>query len=277
MQTKQPMIVDVSGYEDRIQWKDATERPAMIIARAGYGYRVDTYFHEHMEQARALGIKRGMYHYFYAVPLKPRQTAAECVGDQAEAFVKLLREVGWTPDEPIFLDWETAGNEKAPVGYGLQRLIKQWLDHVERLTGVKPGIYSRKDQLDRMAAWGVMPAWIKDYDIWLAWYPNDPDKFSEIPKENTKIYPKYLDRIAMWQYSEEGRIGGMKPVHNYDMNMIYPWYAEKIGLTTPPAPRETYGVMWNYLPYASTDDERYFDKVIHAELTLEDGTKVILP
>lgn len=272
MQTKLPLVVDVSGYEDRIEWAQATERPAMIIARAGYGYKVDAYYHEHMRQAKALGIKRGMYHYFYAVPLKGKQSAAECVGDQAEAFVQLLHEADWTPDEPIFLDWETAGNERAPLGYGLQKLFRQWLDHVQRLTGIVPGVYSRKDQLDRLSAWGSMPAWIKEHDMWLAWYPYQPDT-ATFDKAN-KFFPQYLDRVAMWQYSDDGRIGGMIPVHNYDFNFISPWYAEKIGLTkiAPPTPAEPLQVVITQggISYSFTDAQ-------NAVITTQTGETVRMP
>lgn len=240
---KQPLAVDVSYYEPVSDWSLCDPQPAHIIGRASYGVRKDTYFLKHMAEAKRLGISRAAYHYLYAVPLLRGQSLSASIGDQAENFIAQIRAAGFTQNDTMWLDWEAYGNDKAPGGLKLQAAIKQWLDHVERETGVRPGIYSRKDQLDRMAVFGAMPKWINDYMYWLAWYPYHPNDFDEFPVNNQRLYPKYIkpENLAMWQYSESGLIvpkAGMEDRHQttFDLNMMYPWYYLKVTGVPGPNP-----------------------------------------
>ncbi len=247
MKIKGDLVIDVSWYERVVDWKVANPRPSMIIPRATYGERIDTEFENHWKQCMDLNIRRGAFHYLFATPLLRGQTPQQSIGDQAENFVTQVRKNGFTPQDTIWMDWETQGNEKAPGGLKLQALIKQWLDHVERELGIRPGIYSRKDQLERMMFLTRMPAWINDYDHWLAWYPYDNvlDGIPDFPRNSPRITPMWLNynKIALWQYTEKGLLPGVKVLGDdnktllettYDFNYIYPWYQIKIGLDGNP-------------------------------------------
>lgn len=238
---KLPMAVDVSYYEPVSDWSLANPQPSLIIGRASYGIRKDTHFISHMKQAADLGIPRAAYHYLYATPLLRGQTIEASIGDQADNFIEQLELAKFSKVETIWMDWEAYGNEKAPGGQRLQRLLKQFLDHVEREWGVRPGIYSRKDQLDRMKFIGTMPDWINDYSYWFAWYPYYPDQFPEFPVENTRLWPSYIDprNLAMWQYSEHGLIMPKEGMDDrrqttFDLNMMYPWFRDWVGDVQPP-------------------------------------------
>jgi hypothetical protein len=83
-----------------------------------------------------------------------------------------------------------------------------------------------------MATRDVMPSWVQDYDFWIAYYgvTSQIDNINSIP---INYIPKWLkpEKLAMWQYSDKGRMGGLRS--SYDFNMVYPSYATKIGLGAP--------------------------------------------
>jgi GH25 family lysozyme M1 (1,4-beta-N-acetylmuramidase) len=94
------------GYEG--DWKSAIPRPDYVIARASYGTANDSWFLNHWKQLKELGIRRGAYHYFYAVPYSNRFTPQEHAGNQAQAFIKQLRAGNFDPKyDTLWLDWET--------------------------------------------------------------------------------------------------------------------------------------------------------------------------
>lgn len=232
---KSPFAVDVSYYEPVMNWSQADPMPQHIIARATYGVRQDTEFLNHWSFAKERGIPRAAYHYWYGTPMYSHQTAKDGIGDQANNFIKQIMASGYSGVEPLWLDLEETGNTSVPNGRNYQALVKQWLDHVERETGHKPGIYSRKDQLFRMAIYDVMPTWIQDYQIWLAWYPNQIDQHDYLKRSDVNVYPAWLkeSNLVMWQYTDGGKIGNliMKDNHRpttFDFNVCYPGYLESL-------------------------------------------------
>jgi len=237
---KQPLAIDVSYYEpiwyERADYDKVDPKPKHVIARATYGVRKDTEFINHWNYWRSKSVPVAAYHYWYGTPMYSGQTAADGVGDQADNFIAQVRLAGYTGKERFWLDIEEAGNKTVPNGKTFRVLVKQWLDHVERELGQRPGIYSRKDQLERMAINGVMPEWINDYDQWWAWYPFGPyiDKNPWYPT-TTKYRPSWLKKeLVMWQYCEDGFIDGfiMKDNHQsttYDFNACLDGYLESLG------------------------------------------------
>jgi lysozyme len=96
--------VDVSKYQDRVDWHELKRNGiafAFIKATEG-GDRVDDRFHAHWRGARAAGIPRGAYHFFYFC--RP-------ASEQAEWFIRHVpRERGALP--PVLdMEW----NHKSPT------------------------------------------------------------------------------------------------------------------------------------------------------------------
>ena len=242
---KQDHAIDVSYYEpiwyEHADYEKVDPKPKNVVARATYGVRKDTEFLNHWEYWRRKKVPVGAYHYWYGTPMYPGQTAEEGIGDQAENFIRQIKVCGYTSKEKLWLDLEEYGNTTVPNGKHYRNLVKQWLDHVERETGQKPGIYSRKDQLERMMISGQMPDWINDHDMWWAWYPDGPyiDKNIWYPT-SPKYRPSWYHREpVMWQYSEDGYVDGliMKDNHQpttYDFNMMLAGYLETLELSDPP-------------------------------------------
>jgi len=243
---KQDHAIDVSYYEpiwyERADYGKVNPKPKHVIARATYGVRQDTEFVNHWNYWRDKGVPVAAYHYWYGVPMYSGQTASDGIGDQAENFIKQIRLAGYTGKEKLWLDLEEYGNTSVPNGKNYRNLVKQWLDHVEREIGQKPGIYSRKDQLERMMINNLMPDWINNHDMWWAWYPDGPyiDKNIWFPT-STKYRPSWYHREPkVWQYSDGGFIDGfiMKDNHQpttYDFNVMLDGYLESLGeVVIPP-------------------------------------------
>lgn len=247
---KPPLAIDVSYYEP-INFSKVTDiskidpLPAHVIARATYGVRQDTEFANHWRFFRSHGIPVAAYHYWYGTAMYAHQTAAQGVGDQAENFIRQILANGYTGEERLWIDIEEAGNTSVANGKAFRDLVKQWLDHVERELGQKPGIYSRKDQLERMMIAGKMPDWINDHDMWFAWYPDGPyiDR-NEFYPTTGKYWSSWLKKdLVMWQYSDGRYIDGFVMSDNnrpttFDFNVIYPGYLESLQGSSHPIPTD---------------------------------------
>lgn len=64
------------------------------------------------------------------------------------------------------------------------------------------------------------------YDIWYARYPLDNDGVSHFTFEDWDYVPSYAGEYGMWQFTEHGRIDGIKG--DVDMNMCYKDYPSHI-------------------------------------------------
>jgi len=242
---KQDFAIDVSYYEpiwyERAVYSEINPKPKHVIARATYGVRKDTEFINHWNYWREHGVPVAAYHYWYGTPMYSGQTATEGMGDQADNFIAQIMAAGYSGKERLWLDLEEYGNTTVANGNTYRALVKQWLDHVERETGQKPGIYSRKDQLERMMVSNLMPTWINDHDMWWAWYPDGPyiDKNEWFPISSRYRPSWYHREPVMWQYSDGGWIDGfiMKDNHQpttFDFNVMLDGYLESLGGATPP-------------------------------------------
>lgn len=205
---KTPFVVDVSSHEDKQDWSKCDPIPYIAIARTTYGITlIDNSFSHNWKQWGDLGIRRGAYHF-----IRPEYSA----DDQAKFFIEQINKVGGfvETDLPPILDFETVGLSA--------HQIKVWLDRVEGEFGVKPMIYTRKDTWETIGT----PSWTNDYPFWIAWYPytNYIDANSTIPDNRM---PDGLDRWALWQYSEAGRLD-FDPYNGYDFNAIADWYFNEI-------------------------------------------------
>jgi GH25 family lysozyme M1 (1,4-beta-N-acetylmuramidase) len=246
---KPNLAIDVSYYEpiwyEHADYEKVNPKPLHVIARATYGVRKDTEFINHWNYWKSKGVPVAAYHYWYGTAMYSGQTAADGIGDQAENFIAQIMAAGYTGKERLWLDIEEYGNAAVANGLNFRLLVKQWLDHVERVTGQKPGIYSRKDQLERMAISGAMPPWINDYDMWWAWYPDGAyiDRNEWFPKTSNYRPSWYHREPVMWQYSDGGFIDGfiMKDNHQpttYDFNSMLVGYLEELGGSVIPPPSE---------------------------------------
>ncbi len=180
--------IDVSKYQTSVDWATARAHGvsfAFIKATEG-GDRVDDRFAEHWRGARAAGVPRGAYHFFYFC--RP-------ASEQADWFIRNVpRESGALP--PVLdMEW----NHKSPTcklrppAETVRREMKIWLGMVQRHYGKRPIIYTTVD-FHRENLAGHFP----DEMFWLratAEHPSD-------------IYPGR--EWHFWQYTATGQVPGIK-------------------------------------------------------------------
>ncbi len=190
--------IDVSRYQGEIDWHSARKGKvefAFLKATEGGDY-ADPKFLEYWYGAKAAGIPRGAYHFYYFC-----RTGEE----QANWFIQNV------PKEddalPPVLDMEWNGHSKTckkqPPKDEVIREMAVFLKTVEDHYGKKPIIYSSVDfHRDRLVG-------EKDgHDFWLRSVASHPRR---------KYHGR--DDWVFWQYTAEGSVPGIGG--NVDRNVFY--------------------------------------------------------
>lgn len=216
---KRPVFLDIS-YWTIVEWDALTPLPWLVIAKASEGFQSsvgafqDPRFQSHAKNIKRKGIRRGAYHF-----LRPGD-----IGNQAEFFLSCIKEAGFDQNDLLVLDWEDEGNT-------LKEAL-QWLEHVERVTGQRPMIYSSAKVVQRLYENMPAPTWFPKYKWWLAGYPlPNADRFDSIP---SWYIPRglLLEHVAAWQYDEDGVYAGIQG-NKIDLNWMNPTWIESINLKAP--------------------------------------------
>lgn len=141
---------DVSRYQVTItgqKWKDSGA--SFVIARASYSYlNADLTYGGHIASARSAGLLCGAYHYL---------TAFRSGAEQARFFVDVA---GAGLELGLWADVESAGLT--------EKIVREFCEECERLTGKKPGIYTRKTFWESYI--GRQLAWASAHPLWVAHY-----------------------------------------------------------------------------------------------------------
>lgn len=187
--------VDVSRWQREIDWETLRKRGAnfaFIKATDGSDH-LDPMFMKNWNGAKAAGIKRGAYHFFYW---------CSYASAQADWFI---RNVPKDPDAlPPVLDVEWNHQSSCPQNLPRDKVLAKmrvFLDRLERHYGKRPIIYTSPDfYADNLK--GVF----EDYPFWLR-------STAEHPSE---VYP---DRDwVFWQYSGTGLSKGVET--HIDLNVF---------------------------------------------------------
>jgi lysozyme len=186
--------IDVSSYQGKIDWKKVNAMEyngikinfAFIKATEGVTL-VDPYFQRNWRESQQAGIIRGAYHYF-----KPKKSGIW----QARFFLQTLKiEAGDLP--PVLDIEESAGLRPEELIPNLQ----DFLDEVERITKVKPIIYTGY-QFYRDHLKGNFD----DYPLWISHY------YQPKLKLDSKTHWDF------WQHADNAHIDGIKS--KVDMNVF---------------------------------------------------------
>jgi len=184
--------VDVSVHNGRVDWlalKDAGIDFA--ICHTGYGRTgFDETFQHNVNEARAVGMKCGAYHYSYA--LNPAQAVVE-----ANFCKQIIADSGVLLELPVFFDMEDADGFKSRNGFDFSRrnvtdICRAFLDNIKPLDC---GVYASYSWLEDLIDWRSL-----NCPVWNAqWGSHD-----------------FLQGF-MWQYTDRLFIAGK----NFDGNILY--------------------------------------------------------
>ncbi len=169
--------VDVSehnGYVDYPALKAAGI--TFVFVRSGYGTsHIDTQFYNNMANAKAAGMKIGIYHFSYALDVAGAKKEAEFV-------LRLLKAYKDDITLPVYFDMEydsVSYAAKKGVTLGKTAFNNHAVAFCEAIksAGYKPGIYYNYDYYKKM----VSESSIGGYSQWYAQYASSPtlsrDKF----------------------------------------------------------------------------------------------------
>ena len=206
--------IDVSKWQGAIDWqkvRDAGIEFAML--RAGFGQgNLDPCFARNADECTRLGIPFGAYWFSYAyTPEMARSEARFCAA--ALAKYKL--------SYPVAFDFEYdsvdyASEQGVSVTKTLASELARSFCGEIRAQGYYPMVYANPNYLSAYFD-AEIP---KEFDIWLAKWPRDPDPAVE-PAESGGI----------WQYSSSGTVAGI--AGRVDLNAAYKDYPALLGAKAP--------------------------------------------
>lgn len=198
-QSKTMNGIDVSNYQRGLDLSKVDIDFVIIKATEGTSLVMDT-CDGFYQQAKQLGIHRGIYHF-----ARPEYNSAE-----AEAAYFLKHTQGYRNDAIMALDWESPGC--TDPNWALT-----WLNYVYNQTGVRPLIYM-SDSVARNQNWTNVIA--ADYGLWVAKYRDyEPDYNFDMSNAGSDPTGGSWPFYAMWQWTSSGRLDGYSG--NLDCNIFY--------------------------------------------------------
>lgn len=198
--------IDVSSHQGYIDWSKVKRAGVkFVIIRGGYGNsKVDNRFKQNIEGAIKNGIDVGIYWFSYAINTKKAKTEAELCFKTIEPYKDKI-------NYPVYYDLEYdtvryARTKGVTIGKNLaSSMAKAFLGEVQK-QGYKVGLYTNLDYAKNYFTTEVL----KKYDIWVAHYARSLG---------------YWGDYTIWQYSEKGRIDGIRG-NTVDLNYCYKDYSK---------------------------------------------------
>ena len=162
--------IDVSTYQENVDWNTVAQNNHVAIIRAGYGFgHIDDYYLRNYQNAKAAGVKVGAYWYSYAASI-------DDAVEEANYFVQAL--AGKQFEWPVYYDIE----EKSIFNAGIASDIAKAFCEVLERNRYYCGIYSSTNAFDN-----YFDDYVKQrYTIWLAHWDVD--------------VPSYQGNYDVWQY-----------------------------------------------------------------------------
>ncbi|GMQ73499.1 GH25 family lysozyme [Tetragenococcus halophilus] len=182
--------IDIASWQADMNAGKMDADFVIVKATGGTGY-VNPHCDKHFQQAKKAGKLLGVYHYANEKGLEG--TAKQ----EANYFVKNAKNYLKGDAIPV-LDWEASN--KGNVQWALD-----WLNEVERQTGIKPWFYTYTNVLN---TYNFTPIYKNDNALWIAQYPDmnthrGYNKNQQPPK--TRNFP---NGPAAYQYSSTTVISG---------------------------------------------------------------------
>lgn len=198
--------IDVSKWQGTIDWSKVS-KAGKEFAFIKFGGRdvselaflyIDETFTYNITQASANGLRVGIY--FFSQAITPEEAAEEA--DFIASNIK-----GIHLDYPIVFDWENRANTRGTkANLSAEQHIAIAHTFVNRLKthGYDTMLYG---SISSPMVQSVLPT-LSNCRLWLARYTNDINE-----------KPKYSGNYRIWQYSESGRVDGIKGNVDLDIQL----------------------------------------------------------
>jgi GH25 family lysozyme M1 (1,4-beta-N-acetylmuramidase) len=196
--------IDVSYHNGVIDWKKVKNAGIdFAFIRIGYGdYRkkkgavLDNKFARNIRLARKNGIKIGVYFYGNATNISQARKEANFV-------VNKLKNYGGI-DFPVAYDYENSYRKHFRYKKSNTKIIDEFCKIIKK-SGYEPLIYSDNNMLTDY----VQTKKLEKYGFWVAYWTYDSND-----------YPVELNNVKIWQYSDRGRIKGIKTYTDKNVTFI---------------------------------------------------------
>lgn len=215
--------IDISAWQDNIDWDQVKNCIEAIIIRAGYGKNnIDQKWVPNAEAVRDSSLDVGAYWFSYAY------TADMAYMEGCYAANAVKNKFG-DRQIPIAFDLEYdsvayAAKKGVKIGRAEATLFAiRFLTAVKEF-GYRPMLYTNIDYIRNYFDLGVIRAAIPDLLLWVACWGSEPKDYN----------------MAVWQYSSKGSVAGI--ISNVDMDEVYVDMEIRDGVAVPaPAPVQENG------------------------------------
>ncbi|WP_202306913.1 glycoside hydrolase family 25 protein [Mesorhizobium sp. L-8-10] len=188
--------VDVSRWQGEVDWVKLRSQGANFayIKATDGGDHLDPMFRKNWRAAKAAGLKRGAYHFFYW---------CRTAGEQADWFIRNVpKEPGALPPV-IDVEWNGESScKRRPSPAKVREKMQVFMDKLEAHYGQRPIIYTAPDfHADNLE--GA--------------FPNHPFWLRAVARHPSKVYPGR--KWVFWQYSGSGLSHGVSG--RIDLNVFH--------------------------------------------------------
>ena len=201
--------IDISQFQGTIDWAQvkAAGYSFVFIRCGGRGYGEagnlyeDTQFVTNMKNAKAAGLKVGVY--FFSQAITPYEALEE-----ASLTIAMIKKSGITPDYPVVMDWETDSYYRTwdLKGQEFANVITSFCSTIQQ-NGYTPMVYLNTSDIDSRL--GYTPS----YALWYARpYNKYQDGHQYVAGEETPGRS-----WSVWQYSWWGTVPGIS--YPVDLNV----------------------------------------------------------
>ena len=160
--------IDVSAWQETIDWPSTAQSVYFSIIRAGYGIGgYDNYFESNYQNAKANGVKVGAYWYSYA------NSVSDAV-QEANSFIQALK--GKQFEWPVYYDIEEKSIFDAGIANDIAKAFCDVLEANKYYCGIYCSTYFLDTYFDDsvknrytiwLAHWDVeVPTYKGSYDVW---------------------------------------------------------------------------------------------------------------
>ena len=202
--SKYTHMIDISEHQGVIDFakvKAAGVKAVMI--RAGYGKStVDKYFHRNITQAKAAGLKVGIYWFSYAATNK--QAVRE-----ANLCLRIIK--AYKIDLPVYFDWEYASMDYTRVK-SRKKITDMTAAFCSKIksSGHRAGYYFNLQYYNNY----YQPSRLTKYSTWYAYWGTNKPHSAVWTHADTMATPTKFD---IWQFTSKGRISGIKGYVDCDL------------------------------------------------------------